>query len=402
MLKCSPWIWIKGFPVKMERKKSRLIKILIEIVVVIVMVMIIFKLVEYFTGVNPMDNLFKRKEALENINEVAAKLTREVDQGVDGEVVLYMKDIPDEELKSINYIMSNLNGSIDSYSVYPKLFGVRRVSFTIVRSDNSYVFDAYKNGTPIPQNRPEAQKLLVRVKQILGDNLSGVMTDYQKELKLHDYLVEHCTYSHGSSENDNEYRAYGALVEGEAVCNGYAEAMDLMLSCAGVQNQYVVGTANSGSRRYSSDQQAGDESGRTENHAWNLVLVNGTWYHLDATWDDPMGDEEIVSHAYFNMSDDLMARDHIWDKEKYDSCPDMSWNYFHRENAYFENSYDLDRYVTQRLMIRPYGTMECAFSQFEMTNTTLTGINTVPTIKKVMYSTIGGFNFTVLTLYVSQ
>ena len=381
-------------------------KVTIEVIALVVILAVVLKLVEWWTGVNPLDNLRKRGEALSDISEVASVLAKEMEAGKEGDVVLFIKDIPDEDLKNINYTLSNLNGSVDSFQVYMKMFGVRRVNFKIVRSDNSYVLDCYKNGTPIPDSRPEAQKLYKKVKAII-DTLIGrkIMTEFQKEVALHDYLVDNCTYSFGSDKNDNEYRAYGALVEGQAVCNGYAEAMALLLSCADVENRYVVGTVASGSRSVRKQEQEGTEgtvtTNKKENHAWNQVKVNGTWYNLDATWDDPVGETPIVSHAYFNLSDELMRRDHTWAEEKYETCPDMSWNYFYRNQTYFERSSDLDAYVTRRVSIRPYGTMECAFGQFELTNTTLQGLSTVPGLRSVYYSTVGDFAFSVVTLYVN-
>ena len=380
-------------------------KILIEVIAGVIFIAIALKLVETWTGVNPVDNLSHRSDALGDINEVAAVLTREMENGKDGEVVLFIRDIPEEDLLNINYILSNLNGSVDSFQMHAKLFGVRRVSFQIVRSDNSYVYDAYIHGTPIPEDRPEAKKLYEVVRSIVDTQVGDrIMTEYQRELVLHDYLVKHCTYSFGSDKNDNEYRAYGALVEHRAVCNGYAEAMALLLSCAGVENRYVVGTVSSGSRSATANTE--DPSGdgklkKKENHAWNQVKLNGTWYHLDATWDDPVGDTEILSHAYFNLSDELMERDHIWKHEKYEVCPDMRWNYFYRSETYFENSNDLDAYVTRMVSARPYGTLECAFAKFEMTNTTLRGLSDVPNLTSVYYSTVGNFSFSVLTLYIN-
>ena len=380
-------------------------KVLLEILIGAFLIVVCLKLVELWTGVNPVDNLTHRSEALADINEVAAALTQEMEKGVDGQVVLFVGDVPEEDLLNINYILSNLNGSVDSFQMHAKMFGIRRIDFQIVRSDNSYVYDAYKNGAPIPADRPEAQKLYEVVCNILDKKLGDrPLTEYQKELILHDYLVEHCTYSFGSETNDNEYRAYGALVEQQAVCNGYAEAMALLLSCAGVENRYVVGTVSSGSRSATenTDAVSGEQKlKKKENHAWNQVKLNGTWYHLDATWDDPVGEKDILSHAYFNLSDELMARDHIWKQDKYEACPDMSWNYFYRSQSYFENSNDLDAYVTQMVMVHPYGTLECAFSKFEMTNTTLQGLSTVPNLQSVYYSTVGNFSFSVLTLYIN-
>ncbi len=381
---------------------SRWKKILLEVFIAAVFLLVALKLVELWTGVNPLDNLKKRKEACQDINEVAAVLTQKMSEGVEGEVVVYIKNIPEDELVNINYIMSNLNGSVDSFQVHPKLFGVQRVVFKIIRSDNSYVYDAYKNGTSIPDDREQAKLLYEKVQNVLNANVNGRgLTEFETEVVLHDYLVNHCTYSYGSDKNDNEFRAYGALIEGQAVCNGYAEAMALLLSCAGIENQYVVGVAKSGSRSVKQKQE-NDSSGeeKKENHAWNLVQINGSWYHLDATWDDPVGDKDILSHAYFNLSDELMKRDHTWAEDKYKKCPDMKWNYFYRNRSYFEKAVDLDSYVTRVAMTRSKDVVECAFSQFEITNTTLQGLSTVPGLKSVYYSIVGDFSYSVITFYI--
>ena len=105
-------------------------KILIELFVGIVVIAVVLKLVEMWTGINPVDNLKNRSTALTDINEVAAALTVELEKGKEGEVVLFIKDIPEEDLLNINYIMSNLEGSVDSFQVHTKLFGVRRAGGT--------------------------------------------------------------------------------------------------------------------------------------------------------------------------------------------------------------------------------------------------------------------------------
>lgn len=99
----------------------------------------------------------------------------------------------------------------------------------------------------------------------------------KKELALHDALVEKCAYSVTAADNPSGYpqafTAYGALVDGSAVCEGYAKAFKLLLDNTGLRSLYVTGTADSGS-----------ESGP---HAWNMVYV-GKWYQADATFDDPV------------------------------------------------------------------------------------------------------------------
>jgi hypothetical protein len=124
------------------------------------------------------------------------------------------------------------------------------------------------------------------------------MSDLEKALVLHDYLVTTCAYNwdvatgKSISDDSSAYTAYGALVNHDAVCQGYALAYKQLLSEVGIPCTMA-----------SSD---------SMNHAWNLISLNGKWYHVDATWDDPTPDcEGMVYHTYFLQSDSTMqAKDH--------------------------------------------------------------------------------------------
>ncbi len=99
------------------------------------------------------------------------------------------------------------------------------------------------------------------------------MTDLEIALALHDYLVLNCGYNWQVGNNQGApsnlvYTAYGALVEGDAVCQGYALAYNALLHRAGIAAKYV--------------------SSEDMNHGWSLVQLDGEWYHVDPTWDDPM------------------------------------------------------------------------------------------------------------------
>ena len=118
------------------------------------------------------------------------------------------------------------------------------------------------------------------------------MTDLEKALVLHDYLIVNCKYdwavaATGRATDMTVYSAYGALVDRNAVCQGYALAYKLLLSKAGIDAITV-----------SSDGM---------NHMWNLISLGGAWYHVDATWDDPVPNfEGRCVHNYFLMSDETM------------------------------------------------------------------------------------------------
>lgn len=111
------------------------------------------------------------------------------------------------------------------------------------------------------------------------------MSDIEKALVLHDYLVREVDY--GFDDKDDCYGVKGALVNRLAVCNGYALAYSRLLQECGISS-YVVGSD-------------------AMDHAWNLVKINGNWYHVDVTWDDPTNQRGgYVSHTFFMRSDTEM------------------------------------------------------------------------------------------------
>lgn len=101
---------------------------------------------------------------------------------------------------------------------------------------------------------------------------------HEKLKSIHDYLADNLVYDYSISE-PNIYDIYGALVNGVCVCEGYAEAFKLLCDREGIPCITVIGTGNGGA------------------HKWNMVLMeDGKWYTLDATWDDQKSD---TNYDYF-------------------------------------------------------------------------------------------------------
>lgn len=130
------------------------------------------------------------------------------------------------------------------------------------------------------------------------------MSDLEKALVVHDYLVQNCEYDYErySANPDSvpevSHTAYGGLVEKMAVCDGYGKAYAyIMNDKLGLPCEVVISDAM--------------------NHAWNLIQIDGEWYHVDATWDDPTWDSiGRVVHKYFLLSDtaisDAEHKHHDW------------------------------------------------------------------------------------------
>ncbi|MDR1928124.1 MAG: hypothetical protein LBQ33_05745 [Oscillospiraceae bacterium] len=144
----------------------------------------------------------------------------------------------------------------------------------------------------------------------------------EKELLLHDSLLAGCDYSY--TGNPEESTVYGALAEGKAACEGYAKAMILLLGLAGIDSYMQTGDAT-------------NSAGKTESHAWNKVLIDGAWYHLDATWNDPVGsgnENGGVTHSFFNLTDGEIRPSHeIIDGDN--PCFATQSNYFRYYGLYF-------------------------------------------------------------------
>ena len=132
--------------------------------------------------------------------------------------------------------------------------------------------------------------------EALGKNKGKDMTELQKALALHDWLVINCQYDVTVSR-PYAHTAYGAIVEGYAVCDGYAKAYNDLLSRVGVTATIVEGRK---------PLHLGDNP---QPHAWSCVTIDGKKYHVDVTADDPVPDKPgTVSRERFLVSDNVLNK----------------------------------------------------------------------------------------------
>ncbi|GIO48359.1 transglutaminase domain-containing protein [Paenibacillus azoreducens] len=138
-----------------------------------------------------------------------------------------------------------------------------------------------------------------RVQSILADIIKPGMNDHEKVKAIHDWIVLNLKYD----DTLRKYTAYDGLISGSAVCQGYSLLAYKMLTDAGITNRIVEGTATPRDTQIS------------QLHAWNLVLLDGKWYHLDTTWDDPAPDKAgEIGIGYYLRTDAQMRKDHSWTK----------------------------------------------------------------------------------------
>lgn len=114
-------------------------------------------------------------------------------------------------------------------------------------------------------------------------------TTLQKIIYIHDYLVTHIDYDKTLSK----FNAYNAIVEGDVVCQGYSLAYVYLLNKLEPNCDCQIVTS------------------KTINHAWNLVMLNGEQYYIDATWDDPTNEYKLYnSYKNFMVSQDKLHANH--------------------------------------------------------------------------------------------
>lgn len=123
-----------------------------------------------------------------------------------------------------------------------------------------------------------------KVAEVLAACVKEGMAQWQIALAIHDYLVVNCVYDEALALTTG----YDLLVKGSTVCSGYASLYQDLLLRVGIPCLQV-------------------ESDPMD-HVWNLVQLDGQWYHVDVTWDDPSPDTKgYVRHDYFLRTDAQMS-----------------------------------------------------------------------------------------------
>ena len=176
---------------------------------------------------------------------------------------------------------------IDQYSLSTSTInGVTTLSYTVTyRSSES-------------QEEELRSWITIKVQELTNPGDS----DYDKLVAIYQYICANVTY-------DNSYTRYSAYdaMQGSSVCQGYATLLYRMLEEAGIDCRVVTGKAT-------------NSSGNTEDHAWNIVKIDGIYYYVDPTWDSNYG-ANIGDYKYFLKAayDDHTSEDGI--PEQYTISP---------------------------------------------------------------------------------
>ena len=182
-------------------------------------------------------------------------------------------------------------------TTYTTIGPIEKYSTKLYPRDNkSYLHDYFNSNTNVEDAITKVEKVKNNfIREFKGCN------DYNKILEVHNALGNTLEYD-STLKKDNIHNIYGALVNKEVVCEGYAKAFKYLLNALDVECILVCGNAK-------------NSSGHTESHMWNYVKLNNNWYGVDVTWDDPIiiggSNKNNVRHDYFLRGNRTFVRTHF-------------------------------------------------------------------------------------------
>lgn len=186
--------------------------------------------------------------------------------------------------------------------------------------DAAAILQAWRSGDDTGLSDTNRQ-ILQAARDVIQKEISDDMTDYEKELAIHDWITgwssfDYRVFSRGSSgrQDDASETPYGVFINRSAMCHGYSSTFQLLMDMLDIECITVYGTP----------------SGNGVSHSWNMVRLDDEWYCVDTAWDDPIGGSP--SHSYFNVTSQFLKNGgiHRWDESSVPVASATTYSYQYR------------------------------------------------------------------------
>lgn len=239
----------------------------------------------------------------------------------------------DEDIYSLKSI-SDYNISISAEGTIRR--DVANITYTFTYSPNYRILRAFEDKNLRSTLTADELAALMRAYAITDEIITADMTDYEKELAIHNYIVADCRYDIDvvQSEQANVVRTHsitGMLLDGKGVCEAYSNTFMLLCRMAGLNCTLATGMLDG------------------TKHQWNIIELNGEYYNVDLTSNDPVPDlKGRVRYNYFNVSDDEISKTHTLDDTNI-KCTGARYNYYSYNNLTVSNKEDLLILLNDRL-----------------------------------------------------
>ena len=190
-----------------------------------------------------------------------------------------------------------------------------------------YIFDKNKI-------REHKKALHARVEKLVRP--AAKFSEWDKEKYVHDFICENIRYD--KLKKPYSHEIIGPLGHGVGVCEGIAKSVKILCDALGVWCVIAICGNN-------------PEKGIKYRHTWNIVRINGQYYHLDATFDNTLGrnedDSVSIRYDYFNLDDKNIFRDHEPLIAPAPPCPDGNHFYYREKKLSFTKLEDVYKRALQ-------------------------------------------------------
>lgn len=207
---------------------------------------------------------------------------------------------------NVSYSVSGLDGDLETMTIkpeyWPEMAGLSPAELDVM----------------IGQINQQVEIIAASVRQ-------QTSVPWQQLQLVHDSLVQSIVYDLTLDQANNQ--AYSALIEKSTMCQGYAQSFQMIGQRLGFEIVMALGEA------------AGI------GHAWDIVSLNGQYYHIDATFDDPTpdgGSAAPVQHIHFMRSDKMMRETHQWEAADFPACPEDGALYYREQNLVAASQAELE------------------------------------------------------------
>ncbi|HEX2945727.1 MAG TPA: transglutaminase domain-containing protein [Clostridia bacterium] len=232
-----------------------------------------------------------------------------------------------------------LNTGVEGFFDYGAFKGVSKGSGTI-----AFVYNFSES--EFQKRKQWTKEMVGKAKYIIMRIIRADMTDYEKELAIHDYIIKNAKVDNTADLSTispaSSFTAYGCLVLGLATCEGYSKAVKLLFDLTGMECSLAYGEAY------------GDGSKLTP-HYWNIVNIGGRYYHLDVTFDDPVSNENTLTYYHFNLTDKDMSRLCKWENAGYPACNSTELNYYYKNGLVVNNVAEFEAAVQKAVSQKKRG-----------------------------------------------
>lgn len=191
--------------------------------------------------------------------------------------------------------------------------------------DCTAILEAYRSEDPSSLSEKD-RAIYDGAVNAISEFYSQDLSEEDAVIAAHDWLVTHVTYDKKMllpvpKQSKDSENPYGAFKLGQAICMGYTTSFQLLMDMLGIQCIIVRGSSEG------------------EEHAWNMVNLDGNWYHVDVTWDDFVPDEDNRPpfHTYVLVPDSVMEQLHIWDRENSPKAESTDRIYFKTHGLYAQS-----------------------------------------------------------------